>query len=650
MRLLLLALCTAARAGVTVYPAPDGYPANQRFTVSFDGTPAHVYNADVADLQPWKRYPEPMLRKTVGFAGCDTDGPVNVRVEVHGEVPTTARVRPASKGITPKVEGRIITFAMPRPDNVIVELNNDFFDHLYLFVNPPERDVPDRHDPRVIWFGPGVHDAGQIDAEVDGQVIYLAGGAVVNGFIRAEGLKGLTIRGRGILCGTGQQRGSYLCRPRNCTNLLVQDITMVDSPTWTLRMEGCSDIVIRNLRQICYLQNSDGIDPYSCRNVLIEGVFLRNYDDNVVIKALRDGQPSEHIVTRGGTFIADHGTALKCGFNESLGPRIGDIVFEDCDVLSSRGRPLGLLLNGPSKIEHVRYENIRVEEPLVNPSHRKNGLEPAPGYIEMLIAKDNAYLANYVPGHIHDVVFKDIACTSRADQPLPNVTLDGLTEASSIADVTFENVTLDGQPIVPGHPALHVREHTYNIRFQAPGGNLQVVNARTAPLPEPVQPVEPPLPSAEPELTADGAIIFEAECGKLGSGMKRWSDDPQASGGWYLMPGSRSGAMDAAPGSSAQASYTFTLAQPGTYRFDGLVRPPTQQANSFWVRVDDGPWIPWTNLPVTPTWRWVEVADSTRQNAPLELALAAGEHRLSLAAREVNAPIDRLRIRPVTGK
>jgi len=649
---LLICLLTAAtQAAVTTYPAPDGYPASTRYKVTFDNQPAHVYNAEVvAPEQRWVRHPEPLATRTVGYAMADTTGPLQVRVEVLGDTPRSVRVRPASKGITPKVDGRLITFAMAGPDNLVVELNNDPFEHLYLFVSPPETNVPKADDPNVRYFGPGVHDAGQIDVAGNDQTVYLAGGAVVNGFIRAEGVTGLTIRGRGILCGTGQARGSYLIRPRNCSRILIEGITLVDSPTWTLRMENCSDVQIRWHRQICHLQNSDGIDPYSCRNVNIRHVFLRNYDDNVVIKTELDSQPSENIVTRHGTFIADHGTALKCGFNETKGPPIRDIVFEDCDVLCSRGRPLGLLLNGPSPMANIRFENIRVEEPIANASHRHDDLPLSPVFIELLIQKGNAYLSNYTPGHIHGVVFKDITGVSRQDQLPPVVTIDGLTEASSIADVTFDNVTLDGQPIVPGHPSLHVREHAYNLRFQPAGGALQVLNPRTGPLPALVQPHKPPMPSPEPELTADGSILLQAECGQLGGRMKTWSDDPTASGGWHLVAGPRSGAQAEPPGKSAQAIYQFMIPEPRRYRFDGLVKPPTQQANSFWIKVDDGDWIAWTNLPVATEWSWVEVADSKARNAPLELELGAGEHRLFLAAREDDTPIDRLRIRPVPGK
>ncbi len=382
MRCLWLPRCSFRSVFAAVTAIPRGwYPATNRFAVSS--------TCPGACLQRGCRRPSPggatpsRCCPDGRVCSCETAGPVAVRVEVRGDLPRSVRVRPASKGIAAKLEGRIISFTMPRPDNLVLELNGDLFDHLYLFVNPPETDRPEPDDPHVTYFGPGVHDAGLIQPTDHGRTIYLAGGAVVKGYIRAEGLNDLTIRGRGILCGTGQQRGSYLIRPMRCSNLVIQDVTLLDSPTWTLRMEHCRDVVIRNLRQICSMQNSDGIDPYSCRNVTIEHVFLRNYDDNVVIKAEQDSQPSENIVTRHGTFIADHGTALKCGFNETKGPPIRDIVFEDCDVLSSRGRALGLLLNGPSPIQNVRFENIRVEEPLLNLSHRHDDLPPAPTYIEM---------------------------------------------------------------------------------------------------------------------------------------------------------------------------------------------------------------------------------------------------------------------------
>lgn len=643
--LALLALLTAARAAVTVYPAPDGHPANQRFRVSVEGQTPHVYNAEVATEQPFKRYPLPQEHTTVGFAIFDLSSPATVKVTVRGEAPREVRIRPLSRGLQAELSGHTITIPIARPGNYVVELNHDVYDHLYLFINPPESRQVDPKDPKVLYFGPGLHQADRIDVKDDGRTIYLAGGAVVNGFIRAEGVNDLTIAGRGILCGTGQQRGSNPMRIGKCRNLLIEDVILVDSPSWTVRLEQCRDVVIRNLRELCYLQNTDGIDPVDCQNVDIENVFIRNYDDGVVVKTLAGGPGSHHIRTSGSTFITDHATALKCGFNETLGATISDIVFEDCDVLACRGRPMCVMLNGSSKIENVRFENIRVEESRVNPMGVKTGEEPRPAFAGCFVTTGNAYLSNFTPGCIRDVTFRNCVYTGGQNAAMPSILLSGLSEASSVAGVTFEQVVALGQPVASlEQPAMVVDKHVYNVNFVV-DGRTTTANAHPAPLPDPKQPETPDLPELKPLISANGDVLFEAESGKLGRNLRLWSDDKQASSGWYLTSQPNSSSLGEPPNDRNQAAYAFSLPAAGRYRLEGLVSVVDDAANSCWIRLDTGPWVRWTDLLVGPDWHWAELHDGDQKNRVVEFDLTTGDHTLVFGTREWNLKLDQFRLK-----
>lgn len=641
---LLLFAATTLNAAVTVHPMPPELSRSDRFRLWIDGQPVPVLCAEVAAEQEFKSWPHPMEHRPVGFASFDMDGPVEVKVEVLGQSPKSARIRPLSKAVPALLSGKTVTFQLARPDNLVLELNEDVYDHLYLFANPPETRRPNPKDPDVLFFGPGVHETGRLRIERDNQTVYLAGGAVVKGCIHAEGRSNLTIAGRGILLGTGLSRGANLIRPADCTGVRIEDLILIDSPSWTVRMERCRQVVIRNLRQISYLQNTDGIDPCNCEDVEIDGVFIRSYDDGVVVKALKGELPSRNIRTFRSTFLTDHGTSLKAGNNETLGPPIQDLLFQDCDVLSCRGTPLGLFFNGPSRLSNIRFENIRVEEPRLNPMSKEGGIR----FIRCAISKGNAYLSNYVPGTLRDVVFKDVVCLPRTGLPLPGISLAGHSEASSVADVLFDRVRFGDNPVAgPGHPAVTLGEFVYNVRFRATaGGETVTAAARSTPLPEPVQPVLPPMPPAEPEITGAGEILIEAETGELGKEMRLWCDEPGASAGWYLTPAPYSNYQSKPPGAEGQASYVFHLPFAGTHRIDALVMAPASADNSFWVRVDDGDWVEWTSIPVSPDWDWSTVREGSKKT-PATFTLRAGDHTLTFGAREDGTRLDRIRISPV---
>ncbi|MDH7569720.1 MAG: glycosyl hydrolase family 28 protein, partial [Armatimonadota bacterium] len=453
--LWLMAAAASAGAAVVVYPAPEGYEPNPRFRVTLSGKPAHVYTARVAAEQNWVAWPAPMQSHPVGFCCFDMDGPVEVRVEVSGTLPRSARVRPLSKGVAAHLVGRVVTLRLDRPGNYVLELNEDVFDHLYLFANPPEKNPPRPGDPRVRYFGPGVHSPADITSLRDGETVYLAGGAVVKGLIWAEGVSGIRIAGRGILEGTEVRGRRNLIRCTGCRDVVIEDIILLDSPSWAIRLEECQGVTLRNVRQISYRQNSDGIDPYSSEDVTVENVFIRNYDDGVVVKAARNGPPARRIRTRGSTFITDHGTSLKVGLNETLGPPIRDVLFQDCDVLSCRGRPLGVMLNGPSCISDVRFEDIRVEESRVNPSVAREAGRDVPCFIVCFVEKGNKYLSNYTPGCIRQVLFRDVTYLGRPGATFPEIRMAGWSEASSVAEVTLENVRVLHTVVTDAaHPSL----------------------------------------------------------------------------------------------------------------------------------------------------------------------------------------------------
>ena len=101
--------------------------------------------------------------------------------------------------------------------------------------------------------------------------------------------------------------GHYL-RPQliqffNSKNILVENVTIEDSPFWCVHLLRSKSITIRGVKYNAHNNNNDGIDPEYSSDILIENVLFDNADDNVAIKAGRDhegrtqpgaGRPQAH--------------------------------------------------------------------------------------------------------------------------------------------------------------------------------------------------------------------------------------------------------------------------------------------------------------------------------------------------------------------
>jgi polygalacturonase len=121
-------------------------------------------------------------------------------------------------------------------------------------------------------------------------------------FIFAKDVVDLIIQGHGTIDGQGWWWWDYYRthsaselkggRPNlvgivNCTNVEVKDITLQNSPFWTLRPVYSTNIHIHHITIKAPPSgwNVDGIDPDSSKNVLIEYNDITSEDDHIAIKA-----------------------------------------------------------------------------------------------------------------------------------------------------------------------------------------------------------------------------------------------------------------------------------------------------------------------------------------------------------------------------
>lgn len=108
--------------------------------------------------------------------------------------------------------------------------------------------------------------------------------------------------------------GHYL-RPNfvqfyRCRNILVDGVTIINSPMWAIHPVLSENVVVRGVTVVSHGPNNDGCDPESCSNVLIQGCIFDTDDDCIAIKSGRDADgrriqtPSENVLIEDCEFRA----------------------------------------------------------------------------------------------------------------------------------------------------------------------------------------------------------------------------------------------------------------------------------------------------------------------------------------------------------
>ncbi|MDR2914670.1 MAG: glycoside hydrolase family 28 protein [Tannerella sp.] len=152
----------------------------------------------------------------------------------------------------------------------------------------------------------------------------------------------------------------------SCHTILIENVTLKNSPFWVIHPLLCQDLIVRGVYIESHGPNSDGCDPESSKNVLIENCYFNTGDDCIAIKSGRnaDGRkwsiPSENIVVRQCEMRNGHG-GVVIGSEISGGYK--NLYVEDCKMDSPElDRVIRIKTNNcrGGVIENVYVRNIEV--------------------------------------------------------------------------------------------------------------------------------------------------------------------------------------------------------------------------------------------------------------------------------------------------
>ena len=241
-------------------------------------------------------------------------------------------------------------------------------------------------------------------------------------------VENVQIIGEGVLDGQGHRWWGYpkvkvgAWRPRlfqliHSQNILVQGITFQNSPSWTIHPLFSKQLrfVDLNILNPKDSPNTDGLNPESCQDVLILGVYFSVGDDCIAIKSGKIylgsllKKPTEFVTIRNCSMNFGHG-AVTIGSEMAGGVkqvRVSQCLFNETDrglrIKTRRGRGIDAIVEG------IVFSNIQMEKVLTPFVVNCFYFCDPDGHSQYVKTKEALPVDERTPA-VRDFLFEDIHC------------------------------------------------------------------------------------------------------------------------------------------------------------------------------------------------------------------------------------------------
>jgi rhamnogalacturonyl hydrolase YesR len=256
--------------------------------------------------------------------------------------------------------------------------------------------------------------------------------------------------------GEGHYLRPQFIQPYRCQNVLIDGVTIQNSPMWEIHPVLCRNVTVQNVIIDSHGPNNDGCNPESCTDVLIKSSYFDTGDDCIAIKSGRnaDGRrlkaPTENVIVQGCWMKDGHG-GITVGSEISGGVR--NIFAESCK------------LDSPNLDHALRVKNNAMRGGLLESLHFRNidvG-QVAHAVITIDFNYEEGAKGSFTPvvrdytvdglrsgrsKHALDV--QGLATAPIENLRLTNCTFDNVAEGNivrNVTDATFENVKINGRVV-----------------------------------------------------------------------------------------------------------------------------------------------------------------------------------------------------------
>jgi polygalacturonase len=255
--------------------------------------------------------------------------------------------------------------------------------------------------------------------------------------------------------GPGHFLPPQMIQPFLSENVLIQGVTVVNSPFWHLNPNLCRNVTVEGITVNSSGPNTDGCDPESCDGVVIDGVTFNTGDDCIAIKAGRDADgrrvnvPCQNVVIQNCNFANGHG-GITVGSEMTGGVR--DVYARDLTMNSAN-----LAAGHRIKTNSLRGGFVQ------NTNVYRIGAGTIGGPVLLIDANYSGQTGGFPP-LVTDINLTDWTVagaaegwqiTGEAADPVGTVTLRDITIAAAahpnsavdISDLVLDDVTINGVPV-----------------------------------------------------------------------------------------------------------------------------------------------------------------------------------------------------------
>lgn len=258
---------------------------------------------------------------------------------------------------------------------------------------------------RMEFRAPGLHPLVSANHATN---VAITGEGVIDGEGQTWWQMARAVKNAGVV-GSGHPRPTLVVFD-HCKHILVEGVTLQNSPMWQLVPYYSDDVTIRHIKVLAPADspNTDAIDPFSSSNVRIDHVLADVGDDDVAIKSGEINSPGPDEPSR-------------------------DILITDCIFLHGHGLSIGSEIAGGAR--NIRAERIRFEgtdNGIRVKANRDRGNDVGQLLfrdIEMKNVKNALIISEYYP--------KLLAPEGEVAQPVTRLT-------PHFHDITIENLTAVG--------------------------------------------------------------------------------------------------------------------------------------------------------------------------------------------------------------
>jgi polygalacturonase len=246
-------------------------------------------------------------------------------------------------------------------------------------------------------------------------------------------------------------------QPMYCKNILIEGITITNSPFWTINPEFCENVTVNAVTiNNPPSPNTDGINPESCKYVHISNCHISVGDDCITIKSGKDipgrtkAMPAENYTITNCTMLRGHG-GVVIGSEMSGDVKkitISNCVFDGTDrgirIKTTRGRG--------GVVEEIRVDNIvmkNIKQQAIVLDMQYTGTQPEP-------------VSERTPR------FRNIHLSNITAQTNEAIYINGLAEMP-VEDITFSDIQFDAQKGAVIKEARNIEFH--NVRLTTKEGS-----------------------------------------------------------------------------------------------------------------------------------------------------------------------------------